>query len=202
MQQAPLTYADAPWTFRLIGLNIAIHAIASLDAGNKLLLYGVLDVASILLGDQWWRIVTSILLHGNLMHLIFNCIGLLIFGSMLERLIGTKLYLIVYFCGGVAANILVVAYKLLQAQQYYAVGSSGTIMAVIGTTAIIAWRMWRIERARVWEVLFQRMAVIIGLQLLVDLLIPINSMLTHMAGLGSGVVMGMIILSYGRRNGN
>jgi len=199
MQQAPLKYTDAPWTFRLIGVNIVIHALAALDSSGIITGYGVLDVAAVLLADQWWRLLSATFLHGNVMHLLFNCVGLLIFGSMLERLLSANRYLLVYLCGGVAANALVVAYKLLEGQQYYSVGSSGAIMAVIGATAVIAVRMWQMQRTRVWVILFQRMAVIVSLQILIDLLVPINSMLTHLAGLGCGALMGLAILSMPRR---
>ena len=189
MQQAPLHYALAPWTFRIIGVNIAVYALLSLDGSNTWFLQGTLNVAAVL-GGEWWRLLSSAFLHANVMHLLFNCIGLLIFGSTLERLCGAKVFLPVYVLGAVAANLVVVAYKLIQGQHYFATGSSGAVMAVIGATAIIAYSMWRKQRDRHWVVLFQRMAIIIGLQLLLDLFIPTNSMLTHIAGVVSGLGLG------------
>ena len=44
-----------------------------------------------------WRFLTSVFLHGGLGHLVYNLFALVLFGSILERLIGSKKFLIVFF---------------------------------------------------------------------------------------------------------
>ena len=53
-----------------------------------------------------WRFFTSIFIHGGLAHLLYNVFALGLFGSMLERLIGSKRFLIVFFFTGLFANLI------------------------------------------------------------------------------------------------
>src|SRR3989338_11138005 len=53
---------------------------------------------------QVWRFITAIFLHGGFAHLLYNLFALALFGSMLERLIGSWRFLIVFLFTGVGAN--------------------------------------------------------------------------------------------------
>jgi len=78
-----------------------------------------------------WQFVTAIFLHGSLQHLAYNLFALLLFGFILERLIGGNRFLTLFFVSGILANLI---------SWYWfpnALGASGGIMGVIGTIAII-----------------------------------------------------------------
>lgn len=53
-----------------------------------------------------FQIVTHMFMHGDLMHLIGNMFGLVFFGSQLERVWGSKRFLIFYFITGFGALAL------------------------------------------------------------------------------------------------
>lgn len=53
-----------------------------------------------------FQVVTHMFMHGSFFHLLFNMIGLIFFGSMLERVWGPKRFFIFYFITGVGAFIL------------------------------------------------------------------------------------------------
>ncbi|MGN1225814.1 MAG: rhomboid family intramembrane serine protease [Candidatus Cryptobacteroides sp.] len=55
---------------------------------------------------HWWQLVTHMFMHGNFWHLFFNMYSLFIFGSTVERTIGTKKFLILYFVAGFGAVAL------------------------------------------------------------------------------------------------
>lgn len=78
-----------------------------------------------------WRFITSIFLHGSLTHLIFNLFALILFGLILEKLISSNKFLLVFFSSGIIANIISV--------NFYpsSLGASGAIMGIIGTLTII-----------------------------------------------------------------
>lgn len=78
-----------------------------------------------------WRFVTSIFLHGGLAHLIFNLFALIFFGSVLERLVGGKRFLFVFFTSGIAANLISVYFYPAS------LGASGAIFGVIGALVIV-----------------------------------------------------------------
>jgi len=78
-----------------------------------------------------WQFVTAMFLHGSLQHLVYNLFALLLFGFILERMIGGKNFLILFFSSGILANII--------SWYWYpnALGASGGIMGVIGAAAAL-----------------------------------------------------------------
>ena len=53
-----------------------------------------------------YQIVTHFFMHGDLFHILFNMIGLVVLGSHLERVWGKKRYLIFYFVTAFGAMLL------------------------------------------------------------------------------------------------
>ena len=80
---------------------------------------------------QVWRFVTAIFLHGDTVHLLYNLFALLLFGSILERLIGEKKFLLVFFATGILANLISVSFYPSS------LGASGAIFGVIGALIFI-----------------------------------------------------------------
>ncbi|MEK6858380.1 MAG: rhomboid family intramembrane serine protease [Nanoarchaeota archaeon] len=78
-----------------------------------------------------WRFVTAIFLHGDLGHLLYNMFALLFFGGVLERLVGGKRFLLVYFVTGIGANLFSVFFYPSS------LGASGAIFGVIGALVLI-----------------------------------------------------------------
>ncbi|MBM3231926.1 rhomboid family intramembrane serine protease [Candidatus Pacearchaeota archaeon] len=81
--------------------------------------------------SQLWRFVTPIFLHGGFAHLLYNAFALALFGSMLERIIGSRRFLLVFFISGILANIVSV--------NFYdsSLGASGAIFGIIGSLIVI-----------------------------------------------------------------
>lgn len=52
---------------------------------------------------HWWQPLTHMFMHGGFWHLFFNMYTLFIFGSVLERVWGTKKFLTFYFVTGLGA---------------------------------------------------------------------------------------------------
>lgn len=86
---------------------------------------------SALYGGEIWRFLTAIFLHGDLVHLIYNLFALLFFGFILERKIGTRNFLIVFFLSGLIGNIIGVNFYSSS------LGASGAIYGILGCLAII-----------------------------------------------------------------
>lgn len=90
---------------------------------------------ALLLNEQsWtqpWRFLTSIFLHGDIAHLLYNIFALALFGSILEKLIGGRKFLIVFFATGILANLFSI--------NFYpsSLGASGAIFGVIGALIIV-----------------------------------------------------------------
>ena len=78
-----------------------------------------------------WTFVTYMFVHGDFTHLLFNMIGLLIFGIQVERQMGSREFLLFYFVTGILAGIFSFIVYYLTGQQFiWLVGASGAIYAV------------------------------------------------------------------------
>ncbi len=84
--------------------------------------------------DAWarpWTLLTAIFLHASIAHILFNGLGMVMFGSILEQLIGSKRFLLVFFTAGLLSSIASTFF-------YNAVvGASGAIFGVIGALAVL-----------------------------------------------------------------
>ena len=78
-----------------------------------------------------WRFITSIFLHGGVVHLLYNLLALLIFGLILEKFIGSFRFLIVFLISGILANLISVNFYSSS------LGASGAIFGVIGALIIL-----------------------------------------------------------------
>lgn len=54
----------------------------------------------------FWQPLTSMFMHGGLMHILFNMFGLYMFGSILERFWGAKKFLFFYISCGLGAALV------------------------------------------------------------------------------------------------
>jgi len=101
-----------------------------------------LQTASFL--ERPWTIVTNLFVHGGIWHLLFNMITLYFFGTFLIRLVGTRDFLIIYFLGGIAGNIvfmLFAYFHFLTSPFSIVIGASGAIFALGGALALLTPRL-------------------------------------------------------------
>lgn len=141
------------------------------------------------LNGQYWRFVTAIFLHGGITHLMYNMFALFFFGIALEKLIGSKKFLFVFFSSGIIANIISV--------NFYesSLGASGAIMGIIGTLTIIKPFMM------VWAFgLILPMFIAAILWVIGDILgvfMPSNvGNIAHLSGIGVGFLIGLVLRDY------
>jgi membrane associated rhomboid family serine protease len=53
-----------------------------------------------------WQLVTFQFLHANLMHLLFNCLAIYIFGNEVEEALGRKSFYALYFSSGIIGGLV------------------------------------------------------------------------------------------------
>jgi membrane associated rhomboid family serine protease len=125
-----------PVTRTLILINVAAYAL-SMMAEEFSFIYLALWPwhTSALPGVppfQIWQLVTYGFLHGSLTHLIFNMFALFMFGSEVERLFGTKRYLIYYFVSVVGAALAqIVVMAITNGPPVPTVGASGAVFGLL-----------------------------------------------------------------------
>lgn len=83
-------------------------------------------------GFEPWQLVTSAFLHGNLMHLALNMIGLYSFGRDVEHTLGSGRYLALYSAAVLAAALVqLIVVSTGSGPAYPTVGASGGVFGVL-----------------------------------------------------------------------
>ena len=79
---------------------------------------------------HWWQVVTHMFMHGGFWHIFFNMYTLLIFGCVVERIIGSRKFLLFYFICGFGAVALHLGVEYLQMQSFMHKAAEGATNAV------------------------------------------------------------------------
>jgi rhomboid protease GluP len=126
------------------------------------------------------RLISSIFIHANVTHIVFNLAALAYIGGYSERSIGTGRYIVIYFLSGIFAALFhgVIASFFLGSGQTLLIGASGAISGVLGIAAAIGNR-----RAYYWLII-QIVFAFVGSVTL----IPI-AFTAHVGGFLAGVIL-------------
>jgi membrane associated rhomboid family serine protease len=145
-----------------------------------------------------WTLVTHIFLHSGPIHLLFNMIFLFFFGPELERRIGGKRFLAVFFISGLVAAIgysLWSVFVLRYAAP--AVGASGALFGIFACLAILAPHI----RVYIYFIPMKITHALIFFALLDLLFIGSGDAIARSAHL-SGVIAGLVMGKYIQEKGN
>jgi len=177
------SFKKARITIYLAIANAALYFIFLLNQDTQLYLLFVQINSRVIERLELWRLFTSMFLHSDLLHLISNLIGLLLFGTFIENFGSKKAYLIIYFGSGIMGNIMSL---FLLPPNIISLGASGAIYGLIGATVMF--------------ILLERNAA----QLLLTLVYLIYFIITsfspqinyasHIFGLISGFVLGYFFI--------
>ncbi len=133
-----------------------------------------------------WTLISYTLVHADILHLGYNMFALLLFGSILESVIGSRKFLVIYLLSGLAAGIAGVFLYTAT------VGASGAVFGVMGCLALLR------PRLVVW-VMGAPMPMIIGaaVWILIDfigIIAPDNvAHEAHLFGIGVGIIAGLLL---------
>jgi len=128
-----------PVTKTLLIANIAVY-IAQQFADQALLIWFALwPLASPSPGNTGlptgflpWQVITYSFLHGHELHILFNMLGLYMFGSEVERVLGARRYVTYYFASVLAAAAAqLVMSALSTGPAYPTVGASGGLFGLL-----------------------------------------------------------------------
>jgi rhomboid protease GluP len=111
-------------TYTLIAINVIIFL---LTIGQNSYLWGGNNHYFTLEQGEYYRLIVSMFLHANLIHIAFNMLALYSIGHTLEGFIGTPCFLIVYFLGGLAGSVMSMT---LNTSSISSVGASGAVVAI------------------------------------------------------------------------
>ena len=127
------TYTNV--TLKLIIINAAVFLLTMLVPRT----YGYLAMVPVyIVYRHWyWQVLTYMFVHGGFTHLLFNMLGLFIFGTPVERRIGSKEFLLFYLLTGVLSGVFSLISYVLAGTNVVLVGASGAIYAILLAFAVL-----------------------------------------------------------------
>jgi rhomboid protease GluP len=148
---------------------------------------GVADAARIR-GGEWWRAITAMTLHADVMHVFGNVAASVIFVGAAGRWLGPGVAAALILLAGTGANLLTAA---AEERDHLSVGASTATFAalglVVGLQVVRRWRGGGPIRRRAW------VAAGAGLALLAMLGVGARAdVFAHAFGLGLGTVCGIV----------
>jgi membrane associated rhomboid family serine protease len=131
--------------YSLIALNIIIFIWEIIETNfftsqlkTSEIFYSYGTIPDLVLQGDFFPIITSMFLHGGIMHIIGNMVFLYIFGDNIEDRFGHFKYLILYIFWGIAAGIIHSFYAVsVGSGNIPAVGASGAISGVLGAYLLL-----------------------------------------------------------------
>ena len=186
---AGITYGAAyvvyfPATVGFIAVNVLIWALVN----TKKMGVDQLGVSCMLVKryKQWYRIISSEFTHENPTHILCNMYSLYNIGSVLEQMLGTVLFAIVYFLIGIIGGLISYAIHKKYEPNVISIGASGIICGLLGVYVVIAFHFTGIHAL---------MSVASSMVLLVLMVFSkhIDS-IGHFSGLATGILTGIGIV--------
>ncbi|MEV1061648.1 rhomboid family intramembrane serine protease [Streptomyces sp. NPDC050263] len=172
----------------LLGINVAMFVLQQAlgdSFTDRLDLIGRAFMPALGYGElqgvaegQWYRLLTSMFLHGSVIHILSNMLSLWWIGGPLEAALGRVRYLALYLVSGLAGSALT---YLIAAPNQASLGASGAIFGLFGALAVLV-RRQRYDMRPVIALLVINLVITFGWSGI--------SWQAHIGGLVAGVVIG------------
>ncbi|MBM3603196.1 MAG: rhomboid family intramembrane serine protease [Alphaproteobacteria bacterium] len=169
----------------LVGYPIARQASFMLGGFWSPLIW---EGAGLYPGQRLAMFLTYGLLHGGLLHLAMNMISLAAVARELNRMVGPARMGAIYLASQVSGAALFAA---MQPQAGPMIGASGAVFGLAGALVGFAAITLR-RRRRSLAPLVRAVALILGLNIALTLLMPSIAWEAHLGGAAAGLILGLI----------
>ena len=205
-----------PVTRSLLIVNVIMFVATLINEDFMIRTFAMFYPASPLF--RWWQPLTHMFMHGGWWHILFNMYTLVMFGMVVERALGTKKFLILYFVTGLGAVALHTGVEWLDIHRLAAsasptaqtdiidmlrtpmVGASGAIYGVLVAFAMLypEARMTLIFPPVTLDAKWM-VIIFVGIELLTGIT-GTQVGIAHFAHLG-GALFGFLLILYWRKRG-
>lgn len=180
----------------LVSLNVLVFAYElylQYVGGNAIELFFsryALVPQQIFAGENLSSFATHMFIHGNIYHLIFNCIPMYFFGSYLERDIGSPRFAGIFFLSGVIGGLAYLVTDGMRSPNAPVLGASAAVFGVVGTVTLLhplkfAWALL----FPLPIVIFSALYVFVASALVTGGYIGNIAHSAHLGGMASGMIL-------------
>ncbi len=167
-------------TYGLILLCILCYVVPILFGYYDSLVSMFSIYPSAIKAGEYYRLLTAAFLHGNIIHLLFNCYALFVIGSQVESFLGRFKYIAIYLFSAVSASLL----SMLFLGNHLSLGASGAIFGLMGAIVYFGYHY----RVYLGNIVKSQIIPLILFNLLLGFTLPGIDNFAHIGGLIGGSV--------------
>jgi len=190
-----------PVTRNIIILNVIVFALANTvfpQMNDSLAAYFPLSPEF-----KSWQIITHMFMHGSIIHIAFNMLTLASFGPLLERFLGEKKYILLYFLSGLGAyalNSLWIYYEIVSTNQFINIAMVGASGAIFGVVAAFTALYPDAEMMIMFIPFPIKAKILLPIVIVGSVFLGINNVggIAHFAHIGGAIVGYILIKIWGR----
>jgi membrane associated rhomboid family serine protease len=155
---------------------------------NALMIFGARSALEITESGQYYRLLSCVFLHADILHLALNMVALFGLGRLCEATYGKARFLWLVVFSGLCGSIL-----SLKGGVGLSVGASGSIFGLLGAGVVFGFR-YRKELPSPLKAIFGRgLLPWVLLNIVIGLNVPKIDNLGHMGGLAGGAFLALIM---------
>jgi rhomboid protease GluP len=179
-------------TYAIIGINALVY-LAMVYATKTVINFTAVDTiiwganyAPLTLSGDWWRLLSSVFVHGGLIHIALNMYALYMAGTYLEPMLGKVKYISAYLCAGICASLTSLWWHK---EAVPSVGASGAIFGLYGL--FLAFLTTNFRPSQIRKGLLPSILVFVAFNLLFGVQSGIDNA-AHIGGVISGFIIGYL----------
>lgn len=173
-------------TYALIVLNIMVYLFMTLYDLDGTYFYALANNYEFVQNGQIYRLLTSMFLHADIIHIGCNMYALYILGPQVERYYGKTKFLLIYLLSGILGSIFSC---IFMSADTISMGASGAIFGLLGSIAYFTYYY----RATLQGLLRSQVLPVILLNLAIGFMVPGIDISGHIGGLIGGILVSMAI---------
>jgi rhomboid protease GluP len=175
------------------GLYDVVFGARSIEGAQ---LWGANDVEAVAQGEAW-RLLASVFLHADLLHIALNMLALFGLGRLCEAVFGRTRFLALFLLTGLAGALL----SFLGRAPFIdnaevasiSVGASGAIFGLMGAGVVYGKRFGRQLPPPLRQVFWRGLMPWIVLNVFIGITVPRIDNLGHFGGLFSGALLALVL---------
>ncbi|MBP1080669.1 MULTISPECIES: rhomboid family intramembrane serine protease [Bacillus] len=180
-KQAEMFQYGKPYvTYFFAGVQVLLFILLEAAGGSTntqtLIEFGAKE-NSLLAAGEWWRLITPIVLHIGMTHLLFNTVALISVGGTAERIYGSGRFLFIYLAAGIFGSIGSFLFS-----PFPSAGASGAIFGCMGALLYLVFQ----NRQLFFKSIGMNILVLIGINAGIGFFVPNIDNAGHFGGLIGG----------------